>query len=155
MVELEWRDTIRRRLLAHPLYTPGVLCIEGVAARLRGELDESETFPIPTTSSSPLTAFSSAGTAPSMPSSSTIQQSENAAYLCCGLDVYLLGEPDIQTAMAFVHSRVRRIFFLSSGDDDRQGALTGALTGPPHLHTLRSLNHHYRVWKMVRKKKEV
>jgi tRNA-specific adenosine deaminase 3 len=65
------------------------------------------------------------------------------AYLCSGLDLYLTYEPDLMAAMALVHSRIRRVFFQHA--DPKMGAL---LSGRGHIHCLRSLNHHYRVFQL-------
>ena len=61
-------------------------------------------------------------------------------YLCTGLDVYFLVEPCTMCAMALVHSRVRRVYF---GVRNKTG---GALATHFALHTIRSLNHRYRVF---------
>jgi tRNA-specific adenosine deaminase 3 len=45
-------------------------------------------------------------------------------------------------AMALVHSRVRRVVYCAP--DAAHGALGGAL----RLHAQRSLNHHYRVYRL-------
>eukprot|EP01032_Pedospumella_encystans_P000814 gene814-941_t len=89
------------------LYTPTMLCIEGVAAAVRRD-------------------------DPSLP--------ENA-YLCSGMDLYLTHEPDVMSSMALVHSRIRRVFFMHC--DPVSGALQ---SGRGHIHSLRALNHHYRVF---------
>uniref|UniRef100_A0A182WKZ9 CMP/dCMP-type deaminase domain-containing protein n=1 Tax=Anopheles minimus TaxID=112268 RepID=A0A182WKZ9_9DIPT len=63
-------------------------------------------------------------------------------YLCTGYDVYLTHEPCIMCAMALVHSRVRRVFYHHP---TARGAL-GTLT---KLHTVKDLNHHYEVFRIV------
>ncbi|RLN90040.1 hypothetical protein BBJ28_00013802 [Nothophytophthora sp. Chile5] len=64
------------------------------------------------------------------------------SYLCTGYDVYLDREPCVMCAMALVHSRVRRVVF------DRLNPTDGALLSVFRLHTIRSLNHHYRVFRL-------
>lgn len=63
-------------------------------------------------------------------------------YLCTGYDVYLLREPCLMCAMALVHSRVKRIFFL-------EPTTNGALTSSFRLHTVKELNHHYEVFQFT------
>lgn len=65
-------------------------------------------------------------------------------YLCTGLDLYLVYEPDMMASMALVHSRIRRVFI---GYPRKDGAL---VSGEHHLHALRALNHHYRVFQVIR-----
>jgi tRNA-specific adenosine deaminase 3 len=62
------------------------------------------------------------------------------SYLCTGLDLYLTEEPDLFSAMALVHSRIRRVIYATPCPG--QGAL-GSLY---NIHELRSLNHHFRVY---------
>lgn len=63
-------------------------------------------------------------------------------YLCTGYDAYLAREPCVMCAMALVHSRLRRVIY--SAPDPCGGALGGAL----RLHSHRSLNHHYTVYRL-------
>lgn len=48
-------------------------------------------------------------------------------------------------SMALVHSRIRRVFIAEP--DPINGAL---VSGTHHIHCLRSLNHHYRVFRCIR-----
>lgn len=66
----------------------------------------------------------------------------DAHYLCTGLDLYLYEEPDLFAAMALVHSRIRRVYFVKSNLE--HGAL---ISGQHHIHSLKALNHHYRVFR--------
>ncbi len=63
-------------------------------------------------------------------------------YLCTGLDVFLSHEPDLMTAMALTHSRVRRVYFIHKGEGH------GALECHYQLHTRRDLNHRYRAFRV-------
>lgn len=71
------------------------------------------------------------------------------AYLCSGLDIYLSEEPDLMSSMALVHSRIRRVFYKR--DNPAYGAL---YSGRGHIHCLRSLNHHYRVFRLTQQRQE-
>ncbi len=61
-------------------------------------------------------------------------------YYCTGLDLYVIQEPDTATAMALVHSRIRRVIYLVKDE------LHGALGSTDCLHAIPSLNHRYRVF---------
>lgn len=63
------------------------------------------------------------------------------AYLCTGLDLYLTEEPDLFSAMALIHSRIRRVVYLRASPEH------GAIGTLYNIHELRSLNHHFRVYK--------
>ena len=64
-------------------------------------------------------------------------------YLATGMDAFLTREPDLVEAMALVHSRVRRVIYCSTNP------LRGALESSPRpLHEIRSLNHHYEVYRV-------
>ena len=65
-------------------------------------------------------------------------------YLCTGLDMYLSIEPDVMTSMALVHSRIRRVYYLQPDLN------AGALGTHAKIHTLKSLNHKYRVFRVLR-----
>ena len=67
------------------------------------------------------------------------------SYLCTGLDLYVTVEPDLMSSMALVHSRIRRVFYKYPSVSE------GALGTHYNIHSLRSLNHHFRVFKIVPK----
>lgn len=67
---------------------------------------------------------------------------DRESYLCTGYDVYLDREPCAMCAMGLVHSRARRVIFNERNETD------GVLAGPTRLHTMKSLNHHYRVFQL-------
>jgi tRNA(Arg) A34 adenosine deaminase TadA len=84
-------------LLNNPIKTPTILCIDGVAAMLRGDIEDIDK---------------------SLPESH---------YLCSGLDLYLRDEPDLLSSMALVHSRIRRVFFMFPKENhENPGALLTA-----------------------------
>lgn len=65
-------------------------------------------------------------------------------YLCTGLNIYIYREGDLMSSMALVHSRIRRVYFIQP--DTHEGALS---SGNGHIHQLRALNHHYRVFQLM------
>nr|KAJ3418788.1 adenosine deaminase, tRNA-specific 3 [Polyrhizophydium stewartii] len=65
-------------------------------------------------------------------------------YLCSGLDLYVTREPCAMCAMALVHSRIRRVFYGERSDE-------GALGSAHKLHVHPSLNHHYLVFRDLRR----
>lgn len=97
----------------HPLYTSSMICIEGVSAIVRGEIDAKGILP-------------------------------DDYYLCTGLDIYLNTEPDLMSSMALVHSRIRHVYYLN------ESPLDGALNTFYKLHCLRSLNHKFRVFRVIK-----
>ncbi|KAI9923084.1 hypothetical protein PsorP6_000291 [Peronosclerospora sorghi] len=70
------------------------------------------------------------------------EKTQKQSYLCTGYDVYLDCEPCAMCSMALVHSRVRRVIF------DRANPSDGVLVSSFKLHTIKSLNHHYRVFQL-------
>jgi tRNA-specific adenosine deaminase 3 len=64
-------------------------------------------------------------------------------YMCTGYDCYVVIEPCAMCAMGLVHSRVRRVIFCVP--DPKGGVLGGSGL---RLHSKRSLNHHYNVWRL-------
>lgn len=132
--------------IANPLLNPSMLCIEGTAAIVSGEIvcPGTSTRPVLQTchlllylinfrrfTSKVFLIYIDTEVGPCIPEDS---------YLCTGLDLYLSTEPDLMTAMALVHSRIRRVFYQTSCP------VFGALGTHYNIHSLRSLNHHFRVF---------
>jgi len=63
-------------------------------------------------------------------------------YLCTGLDLYVVNEPDIMSGMALVHSRIRSVYYLHS--DTKYGALDSIYK----IHSMNTLNHKYKVYQI-------
>ena len=100
------------KTLFNQVYTAAMICIQGVSAMVRGEIDSKGILP-------------------------------KDYYLCTGLDLYLNMEPDLMTSMALVHSRIRNVYFCNVSLND------GALKTFYKLHSLRSLNHRFRVFHFI------
>ena len=100
-------------VLAHPLYTTTMILLECFSALCRGEFSPPRTDAMPTD-----------------------------PYLCTGLDVYLLHEPDLMSAMALLHSRVRQVVYLFPDHEE------GALGSREMLHDMKQLNHRFRVFRL-------
>ena len=66
-----------------------------------------------------------------------------SAYLCTGLDLYITREPCTMCAMALVHSRIRHVIYRDAND------VAGALGSCYAVHALPSINHHYRVFRLL------
>ena len=69
-----------------------------------------------------------------------------SSYLCTGYDVYMTNEPNTFTAMAMLHSRVGRVFYFN--DDEKYGVVSNN-TSKVQLHTLKGINHRFRVFKLT------
>lgn len=67
---------------------------------------------------------------------------ENNSYLCNDLDVYSYYEPCIMCAMAMVHSRVGRLFYIDDNND------FGGIKSQVQIHCCQKLNHRYRAFKL-------
>ena len=63
-------------------------------------------------------------------------------YLCTGFDVYVTQELCAMCAMALVHERVYRVFYAFSNQK------SGALSSAYRLHRIKSLNHHYTMYRI-------
>lgn len=117
-----------------------LVCAENAAPPERAIGGGSGSGPAAVTGSAFLCAFSPGCAHPAVPRHS---------YICTGHDAFLTHEPDAMDAMALVHARVSRVFF--GVEDAARGALSGNTSGSGiMLHAIRSLNHHYRVFRISR-----
>ena len=107
-----------------------MLCEEGVAAIIRGDLQPSPQ-PTSSSSSSPSSVLAVEDLLPEDP------------YLCSGFHLYLECEPDLMSSMSLVHSRIGRVYFR------RRVPSTGALVSTIQMHSLPALNHHFRVFEVL------
>lgn len=71
-----------------------------------------------------------------------IQSRDTAGYLCTGKDILLDAEPCLMCAMALVHGRTRRLFFLPSRSKD-------APITSHHINQLLSLNHRFECYEVL------
>ncbi|SOV16184.1 cytidine deaminase, putative [Plasmodium gaboni] len=68
----------------------------------------------------------------------------NDQYLCTNFYAFLSHEPCYMCAMALLHSRIKCVIF------DKQNINNGALMSQEKLHCIKSLNHHFKVFKTIR-----
>lgn len=73
---------------------------------------------------------------------------KNDSYLCTGFDFYVTQEPCIMCAMALVHSRIKRLFFLDCTQTQMSDECCDRAITKHKLHILPKLNHHYESWKI-------
>ena len=73
---------------------------------------------------------------------SPLSELPRGQYLCTGLELYLHREPDLAASMALVHSRIACVIYREA---DEGG---GGLGSRYKLHTLRSINHRFRVYRI-------
>ncbi|RNF27286.1 putative deaminase [Trypanosoma conorhini] len=66
---------------------------------------------------------------------------DGAPYLANNIDLFVSHEPCVMCSMALVHSRVRRVFYSFANPAH------GGLGSVYSIHTISSLNHHFRVFR--------
>lgn len=66
---------------------------------------------------------------------------EPLPYMCSGYDLFVTREPCVMCSMAILHSRFKRVCY---GTEDAE---FGGLGSVFRIHTEKSLNHHFAVYK--------
>ncbi|KAI1290138.1 putative inactive tRNA-specific adenosine deaminase-like protein 3 [Halotydeus destructor] len=67
-------------------------------------------------------------------------------YLCTSLDAYFIGEPCVMCAMALLHSRIKRVFYLESNLKLERKCPSDGSFSRLKMHVNRELNHNFEVW---------
>lgn len=129
-----------------PIWHPVMVAIDAVAARDRQKELDAQQGGRASALKKPRREEGDSSASPRSDTSDLQQQGgqdERESYLCTGYDVYVDREPCAMCAMALVHSRARRVVFGARNETD------GVFAGSVRLHTLKSLNHHYRVFHLA------
>lgn len=71
-----------------------------------------------------------------------VVRNKHSDYLCTGLDIYLSHEPCLMCAMALLHSRAKRIFFVNTSP------VRGGLMSSVKLQCVDGINHRFNVYKI-------
>lgn len=124
-----------RRHLEHPLQHAVMLCIDKVAHLQGGGMwDIKEECCILKNNSIKQLEEANNEKSEMCPMQSAEQ------YLCTGYDLYATTEPCVMCAMALVHSRIGRVFYVFPHED-------GGLGSKFQIHTEKDLNHNFEVFK--------
>lgn len=131
--------------VTNPLLDSTMLCVEWVSVLVRGEQLGSSSAAVTVAEEGKIAvAEGTLGAADSVArTSADTDLIPDDQYLCTGLDLYVTHEPDLMTCMALVHSRIRRVYFREINPQ------YGALSSHYSFHSLRALNHHYRVFRVI------
>ena len=146
----------------NPLATPIMLALQGVSRLERSEVLSAVANDV----DAEYSTNNCTGTPHSVSENSNLDTCKTAGrrhqhYLCTGFDLYASYEPSVMEAMACVHSRLRRLIFLSSSSCATTGRTdneTSRCWRPAFengcsvhfVHCLPGTNHKYRVFHFLR-----
>lgn len=75
------------------------------------------------------------------------EKEEEEGYFCKDMFVFMYEEPCIMCAMALLHSRISRLFFLVHHDGSN--GMVGGCNEKMHVHHMDRLNHKYHAFRIV------
>ena len=142
----------RAALLRHPLKTAAIVALEAVGEALKAQQRRREGRGLRSkrrrTGATGELGGGGGGGAPgaaaareALAGAMSEAIADEGQYLLTGMDVYTTREPEVFSAMALLHSRVRRVFWAEPD------AAAGGLGSRQRLHAEAPLNHAFRVFR--------